>query len=305
MEDAPIINWKNAEWLNASEASALDKKIQLSTDQEVNKKTGQTKWERYKWVVNGSPGDLAYIRKTLLEIDHNYQRHAKNARVLKLAKRWNWLACGVLIVSKRAGRYYVVDGQHRLMAAMKRADIDSLPCLIFESAEMRDEAVAFRDANKERRPITTFEQWNANLVAGDEATLFAHSIITSAGRTPSEAAGHSTVRCLSAIVSAARSNREELVRVWPLAVQVCDGNPLHERVFGALMYLECNLADEQSLTEKRWSDKLFKIGYKGVHEAASRAAVFYAKGGPKFWAIGVMQELNKGIRKDALSLRRE
>ena len=105
---------------------------------------------------DGEPGELLYLNKNILEIDHSYQRNAKNARVLKLARRWNWLSCGVLTVAKRSGRYYVVDGQHRLMAALKRADIDQLPCLVFESSEMREEAVAFRDANKERRPINSF-----------------------------------------------------------------------------------------------------------------------------------------------------
>jgi hypothetical protein len=277
--------------------------MQAATNPAVNPKTGKAKVDQYKWIMTGAPGDLLYLDKTVLEIDHHYQRHAKNARVLRLAKRWNWLACGVLTVAKRGSRYYVVDGQHRLMAALKRGDIDRLPCLVFESVDVRDEAVAFRDANKERRPITTFEQWNADLVAQDEATLFAHTLITDADRTPSQNAGPSTVRCLSSIVSAARFNREELVRVWPLAVQICAGNALHERVISALMYLECNLVEGQSMVDKRWREKLVRIGYKGMLDASNRAAAFYAKGGPKVWAMGIMQELNKGIRTHTLSMR--
>lgn len=279
--------------------------MQAMTNPEVNAKTGKAKVEQYKWLITGEPGELLYLAKTVLDIDHSYQRNAKNARVLKLAKRWNWLACGVLTVAKRAGRYFVVDGQHRLMAALKRSDIERLPCLVFESAEMRDEAVAFRDANKERRPITTFEQWNADLVAQDEPTLFAHAIITNAGRIPSQTAGPTTVRCLSAVVAAARNTREELGRVWPLAVQVCQGNALHERVLGALMYLECNLIEGQSVADKRWRDKILRLGYKGILDASQRAAAFYAKGGPKVWALGVMQELNKGSRTHTLSMRGE
>lgn len=279
--------------------------MQAMTSTEVNARTGKAKVEQYKWLLTGEPGELLYLAKTVLEIDHSYQRTAKNARVLRLAKRWNWLACGVLTVAKRAGRYFVVDGQHRLMAALKRSDIERLPCLVFESADMRDEAVAFRDANKERRPITTFEQWNADLVAQDEPTLFAHALITNAGRTPSQTAGPTTVRCLSAVVAAARNAREELVRVWPLAVQVCQGNALHERVLGALMYLECNLIEGQSVADKRWRDKILRLGYKGILDASQRAAAFYAKGGPKVWALGVMQELNKGSRTHTLSMRGE
>ncbi len=271
--------------------------------EEVVHATGKTKVEQYKWLMTGAPGELIYLDKDALEIDHSYQRTAKNARVVRLARRWNWLACGVLTVAKRRGRYYVVDGQHRLMAALKRSDIERLPCLVFESVEMRDEAAAFRDANRERRPITTFEQWNADLVAQDESTMFAHAIITAAGRSPAQTAGPTTVRCLSAVVTAARSTRDELGRVWPLAVQVCQGNALHERVLGALMYLECNLVDGQSVADKRWRDKIVRLGYKGMLDASQRAAAFYAKGGPKVWALGVMQELNKGTRTHTLSMR--
>lgn len=277
--------------------------MQVATNSERNTRTGISKVEQYKWLMTGQPGKLAYLSKSLLEIDHTYQRLAKNQRVIKLAKRWNWLACGVLTIAHRGGRHYVVDGQHRLMAALKRADIEVLPCLVFESAEVRDEAIAFRDANKERRPITTFEQWHADLVAGDEPTMFANALIESAGRTPSQSAKAGTVRCLSAVVLAARTNREDLVRVWPLVVEVCAGQPLHERVFGALMYLEGFAKDGQSITEKRWRERVLKLGYQGIVNAAATAAAFYSKGGPKVWALGVMEQLNKGCRTKLLAMR--
>lgn len=272
--------------------------------QEVNTRTGLSKVEQYKWIIKGVPGELAWLSKHVLQVDHAYQRIAKDARVLKLARRWNWLACGVLTVALRGDVYYVVEGQHRLLAALRRNDIERLPCVVFRSVSVHDEAVAFRDANKERRPLNTFEQWNADLVAADEPTVFAQALITQAGRVPAATAGPGLVRCLSALVAAARQSREELVRVWPLAVQLCEGHALHERVFGALMYLECNL-DGQSVAGRPWRERCVRIGYKGMLDASQRAAAFYAKGGPKVWALGVMQELNKGMRTNQLTLRQE
>jgi hypothetical protein len=189
------------------------------------------------------------------------------------------------------------------MAALKRSDIDELPCLVFASEEARDEAVAFRDTNKERRPITTFEQWNAELTAQDWATLYVNALITNSGRVPADQARPNSVRCLSSLVSAARNNREELDRLWPLITRLCEGAVLHERLFQALMYLECNLDEGQSLTNSRWAQKLLKIGHKGILDATARASAFYAKGGPKVWALGVMQELNKGSRVNVLAMR--
>ncbi len=43
---------------------------------EVNAKTGKAKVEQYKWLMTGKPGDLLWLAKTMLEIDHNYQRNA-------------------------------------------------------------------------------------------------------------------------------------------------------------------------------------------------------------------------------------
>lgn len=275
----------------------------MAGNQEVTGRTKKDKVEHFQWVMTGRPGELRYLNKQVLEIDHTYQRHAKNARVLKLARRWNWLACGVLIVAYRQGKYYVVDGQHRLLAALKRSDIDKLPCLVFASKEVIDEAIAFRDGNKERRPITTLEQWNANLVANDADTVFSDELIASIGRSPDRDSRATTVSCLNAIVSAARANRAELVRIFPLVAEVCRDNPFHARVFSAMIYLECNLDNGESLTSKRWSDRVRRLGYQGVLDAANRAASFYAKGGPKVWALGLLAELNKGNRQHLLSIR--
>jgi hypothetical protein len=106
-------------------------------------------------------------------------------------------------------------------------------------------------------------------------------------------------------VAAARNTREELERVFPLAVQVCQGKTLHERVLNSLMYLECNLVEGQSVADKRWRDKILRLGYEGIQDAAQRGAAFFSRGGPKAWALGVMQELNKGCRTHALSMREE
>ena len=69
------------------------------------------------------------------------------------------------------------------------------------------------------------------------------------------------------------------------------------------MYLECNLSEGHSVADKRWRDKILRIGYQGLLDAAQSAASFYAKGGPKVWAIGVMKELNKEVADTPSMLR--
>ncbi len=279
--------------------------MQPASSNEISPRTGRSKVEQYKWLITGQPGKLTFLAKSVLEVDHSYQRIATNARVIKLARRWNWVSCGVLTVAHRAGRYFVIDGQHRLSAALKRADISMLPCLIFESTDPGQEAAGFRDSNKERRVITTFETWNADIVAGDEATIFANNLVVIAGRVPAGVAKATTVRCLSALVAAARTNREELCRVWPLVVQICADQVLHERVFGSLMYLETHLENGISIAKNPWRERVLKLGYQGIVNSAASASAFYARGGTKVWALGVMEQLNKGCRSNRLSISTE
>ena len=118
-----------------------------------------TKIERYKWLSTNAPGDLEYIHKTLLIVDHAYQPYQRPfnpAKARRIAGDLNWAAFGVLLVARRRdGRLYVFDGQHRHAAAMLRSDIQKLPCAIFNlEGSIEDEATTFLVVQKERKALT-------------------------------------------------------------------------------------------------------------------------------------------------------
>src|ERR1051326_3709263 len=127
-----------------------------------------TKIDRYKWVSRNQQGELAYVSKHRLLVDDRYQRALNDAKRLRIASKWNWAACGVLLVARRKdGRLYVIDGQHRWAAAMSRADITDLPVAIFDlSGSIEDEATDFLIANKERKPLTGVESFKAQIATG-------------------------------------------------------------------------------------------------------------------------------------------
>lgn len=68
----------------------------------------------------------------ILKIDRSYQRVPKMALVDELSREWNVIAAEMILVSDRGerewgkeeplwdGRYFIVSGQHRVMAARKR-----------------------------------------------------------------------------------------------------------------------------------------------------------------------------------------
>jgi hypothetical protein len=120
----------------------------------------------------GSLPVLQYCAPEQLLIDETYQRslevEASQALIRRIAMYWDWGLCQPLFVARRAdGGLYVVDGQHRLAAAVLRADIQQLPCVVshFDSAEQ--EAAAFVALNQQRRPLNAIDLFKAALAAGD------------------------------------------------------------------------------------------------------------------------------------------
>lgn len=272
--------------------------MQAMLSNEISPVSRKTKVEHYGWELKDKPGELVWLSKTELTVDHSYQRGAKHQRVLHIAAKWSWLACGVIVVAKRRSdqRFYVVDGQHRVLAALKRADIERMPCLLFETDSAKEEAAGFYDANTGRRLPTSLEKWRAQLMRGDATTTFADALIRQAGRVASNWPGAGEVRCLTALLKAAEADRELLGRIWPLVVEVCQGQALHERVFDGLLWLESRLPEGQSLNDKRWRERVLRLGYKQLLDAAQRASTFYARGGAKVWGLGMLESLNKGCR---------
>ena len=261
---------------------------------------GLDKVEHYGWTIEDTPGQLTWLNKSELLIDHSYQRAAKPGRVLKIAQSWSWLACGVIIVAKRFAdkkwHHFVVDGQHRVLAALKRSDIDTLPCLVFHTRSAVEEAAGFYDANTNRRMPTSIEKWRAMLLAGDEHAMVVDDLITSIGRSVASVSGPTGVRCLSSMLRAANADEACLRRVWPVVAAVCKGQALHERLLEGLFYIEQHLPEGQSLADRRWQERVIRAGFEGLLAAANRAAGFYSKGGPKIYATGMLEALNKGCR---------
>ena len=126
--------------------------------------------------VKGSLPVLQYCAPEQLLIDDNYQRSLESepSQVLirRIAANWDWGLCQPLFVARRSdGGHYVVDGQHRLAAAIMRGDIPQLPCVVshFESADL--EAAAFVALNQQRRPLSKLDLFKAALASGDKDAL--------------------------------------------------------------------------------------------------------------------------------------
>lgn len=249
----------------------------------------------YGWKITDAPGALSNLNKTLLQIHPAYQRAATDDKINGIASKWSWVACGALIVGKRNKDFWVIDGQHRLLAALKRSDIKTLPCLVFQTSSVSQEAQGFLDANTARRPVATLDKYRAALAASDPLALVVDAMLQKLGIavTLSLHKAH-TLKCIGFILTRAKEDPFALEEVLVAAMEICGTAPLHERALASLWYLHRNA--EVDLSDKRLRARLKAMGSENILNAAAKAAAYYANGGMRVWAEGVLNEVNRGLR---------
>ena len=255
-----------------------------------------TKVERYKWKVQDAPGQQIMVNKNNLQVDHTYQRSANDAKLMAIARDWSWIACGSIVVADREGVLFVVDGQHRVMAARKRSDITELPCLVFNTNEAKQEARGFLAAQTQRKPITSVEKFRALVTVEDPAALIVQELLNSTGHAPGNGASSKSVKCIGILLKEANTDASILCKMWPLIASVSEGKVVHARLIEGLLYIEKRMLDGNSLTDRDWQNRVKKAGADALLDGASKAAAFYTAGGAKVWAAGMVEVINKGHR---------
>lgn len=254
--------------------------------------------KRYNLTVVDQPGEFKMINKHKLMIDRSYQRNASKGRVKLINKDWSWLACGVIIVASREEGLFVVDGQHRVLAALSRADIEMLPCMIFKVDEIKEEAKGFLTAQVGRKSLTSYDKFAAQIIAGDENAIFVKQLLDKydlvSGNTSSTSDGK-TVKCLYCMMQWASYNKSVFEQVWPLIVEVCKGNIIKDRIVSGFAYL-ANHADGEGILTPYWKQKIISIPYQKYVEGIRKAMGYYGSGGERTHATGIIDVINHGRR---------
>lgn len=266
---------------------------------------GQSKVQRYGWTVVDAPGEFALLPKKTLRVDRHadgsqgYQRAPESeAKALKMASEWSWVACGALTVGRRGdSSLWVIDGQNRLEAALRRADIDRLPCMVYDVAHKPEEARGFLHVNTHRKAMSSADRHPAMVLIGDQCARVVDELCTVAQRRIANVAGPHSVRCVTQMARCVSQNEDALRRIWPLLTELCRGRPLHERLLTGLHYIEHHAAQQhRTICAGPYRQRVLGSGYSGLLTAASEAAAYYARGGPKVWAHGIAKCINKGVR---------
>ena len=116
--------------------------------------------------MNSSGNNLKWLPLDELYVDRTYQRDLDAAHVQKILAKFNWRFFQAITVTNTEDGYAVIDGQHRVTAALAHPDIKKVPCLVVEAASVTEQAEGFIVMNKTQRRITPVEMYWAALSAG-------------------------------------------------------------------------------------------------------------------------------------------
>jgi hypothetical protein len=262
---------------------------------------GVPKIIRHKWTTTGERAEFQYIDKRLIEVDETYQRPQSRSKARDIASNWSWAAFGALSVNQRhvngGIKFFVLDGQHRAMAAMLRTDVTEVPCLIFQLQDVREEADAFWNINKNRRMLRSMEIYNADLVRESPSAQAVNNLIQKAGRHAAQNSSATTVTCVGILRDFWETDKGRLEKLWPLICEFTRQKPIHKDMISGIFTLEGHMnKDNYSLLDAFWSNRLIKIGYDEVMRSITETGSFMGVRSGKTCAIGILRALNKGIR---------
>src|SRR3990167_2061793 len=257
---------------------------------------GTDKVTRYGWITRNEPGDMKYVPKHSLKVDHAYQRPMNDDKRRKIAANFNYAAFGCLICAKRPdGSLWVIDGQHRLGAAMSRGDVESVPCIIFDlDGNISDEAKDFLASNKERKPLSGFQTFKAMLASGDIIALKMKEMADGVGLSFSD----NGIRCVQTVYRCTKNDERAMRSVWPIIVNLCKmaGVAIDNRFVDGMHWCESHLIYSQgnphSLATTKNTQKLFDAGAKAILRSIGDAASYYNRGGATVFADGVLNIVN-------------
>lgn len=112
----------------------------------------------------GRTVSTGWLRAGDLKFDwENYQRDPHDVSVARIADHWNEDAVHTIVVSRRSdGSYWVIDGQQRSLAAIRRWGADRrLKAEIHEGLTLHQEAQMFAEMNSNRKPVPTLMRYHA------------------------------------------------------------------------------------------------------------------------------------------------
>jgi hypothetical protein len=155
-----------------------------------------------------------------------YQRATNTKQVMRIVNGFNEAKLGIPVVSERDGRYYVVDGTHRI-AALRRLNYENAMFIVLEGMTYEQEADYFRRQNENTRQLTLYTRFKAGLESGDEVCLKINAVAEKNGFTIGTTARQfNTITAIFALMTIFDNYGEDVLDKTLATIRTTwDGNP--------------------------------------------------------------------------------
>ncbi len=241
------------------------------------------------------------IAKEDLNIDGEYQREeVSKAKVLEIARDWDWKLFGTLsVIMREDGTLWVYDGGHRCRASFRRDDIKELPCMVFVAKDEKTEAKAFIGANTMKSSVSAYHKHRAAVITGEPVAVAVQAILDKYGYFPTQTSnkkyGFSAINTLHSMVKEDRVLAEKVFAAARSIAQ--DGETISGEVMGGMFTCQKKLSGKADILTNGHLERLKRESLPGIEQAIRREKHIVGKGGATISAKAVLDVLNKGKKR--------
>ena len=253
----------------------------------------------YKWADPGDKGKIRHVKIEDVCIDYSYQREEIPVQIMKIAKNFNWTAFGMpVLMQRKNGHNYIVDGQQRMLAALKRG-IKHIPCIIFQSTRgASQEAEAFSDLNANRRNISSIDKFKSAVTAKRSPEVDINKWLQEKGFKVDKSHSDKSIRFPNVLIRLWKINEKASKSSLLTQRTICGDEALNSSIHRGMWYLYHN-----EIKVDTFIDKIIRSGGIARLLQAIRAieinevAVERYLSNNRLFAMSILQVINKGRRR--------
>lgn len=109
-----------------------------------------------------------------------FQRPTSAAQVASIVKNFDEAKLGTLTVSRRDGKYHIIDGAHR-SRALRCLSYTHAPCIVLTGLTYEQEAEYYCKQNQDKRLLSPGDLYKAGLASGNEQCVTIDKIVRANG----------------------------------------------------------------------------------------------------------------------------
>lgn len=250
------------------------------------------------WSQGGKQGRFCMVDKNDLNIDGRYQRsQVSEAKVLEIARNWDWALLGVvLVVERNDGTYWVFDGGHRTRATFYRDDIQALPCMVYSMDELSEEAKAFLGKNLMITNVSSVDKYKAAVVAKDDTACKASKLLADVGiEVTASSKSAKKLTCIGTLLTMIDKDEALAKRCLLFCVGQAEAVNVSCIVMRGVFALCHHFADRVDVLDK-FGEKLARHSQAEMLVRIRQMRAECGKGGEKVEALALLSLINKGCQ---------